>query len=95
MTVNAAEQVRAEEHFREVERTMLYVDEAARKATEAAASLKEDGAAEHLVAALETTARALRAEHKRLIQSVYWRAPEKESQGQLVSVDDDRERLAS
>ena len=74
---------------------MLHVDEAARKAAEAAEALKRDGASAHLVNALETAASALRAEHKRLVQSVYWKAPEPSAQGELVSGDEGQERLAS
>lgn len=74
---------------------MLYVDEAARKAAEAAEALEQDGASPHLVAALQTAAGSIRADHKRLIKSVYWKAPEQESQGELVSADEDQERLAS
>lgn len=90
-----ADQIREEEHFREVERAMLYVDEAARKVAEAAEALEQDGASLHLIAALETAAASVRADHKRLIKSVYWKAPEQASQGQLVSADEDQERLAS
>ena len=93
--MNSAHQAKDEEHFREIERAMLYVDEAARKTEQAAEALKSDGAAAHLIAALETAAGALRADHKRLIKSVYWKAPEQPSQGELVSADENQERLAS
>lgn len=93
--MNAAEQIREEEHFREVERAMLYVDEAARKVAEAAEALKQDGATPHLIAALETAAGSIQADHKRLIKSVYWKAPQQAQQDQLVSDVEDQERLAS
>lgn len=74
---------------------MLHVEDAARRLSEAAASLKKEGAAPHLVAALETAAGAVRADHSRLMKSVYWQAPPS-SQGELgVSDDDEQQRLAS
>jgi hypothetical protein len=94
--VTRPEQIREEEHFRQVERAMLYVDEAARKVAEAAEKLKQDGGSPHLVAALETAATSVRADHKRLIKSVYWKAPDKsDPQVELVAADGDQERLAS
>lgn len=75
-SVNSAEQLREEEHFRQVERALLYADDAARKIGEIAAALKKDGASPHLVAALETAADAVRADHRRLMKSVYFKAPD-------------------
>jgi hypothetical protein len=45
---------RAIEDFRQVEAAMLFVDDAARRLAQAADALKQDGAAPHLIAALET-----------------------------------------
>lgn len=84
------DQFREEEHFREVERAMLYVDEAARKCEEAVKTLRRDGAAPHLITALETAAGSLRADHKHLIKSVYWKAPMQLGQSQLVVADEDQ-----
>ena len=90
-----ANRIRDEEHFRQVERAMLYVDEAARRVAETAKALKDDGGSPHLVSALETAAGSLRTDHKRLLQSVYWKVPDQGGQGELVEVDQDQERLAS
>lgn len=89
--VNPAEQLREEEHFRQVERALLYADDAARKIAEIAAGLKKDGAAPHLVVALETAADAVRADHRRLMKSVYFRAPDPEH----TQLDVEQQRLAS
>lgn len=78
MTVAA--QARDEKHFRKVEGAMLHVEDAARRLSEAAAELKKEDAEPHLVAALETAAGAVRADHARLMKSVYWRAPAGEQQ---------------
>lgn len=92
--MTAAEQVREEEHFRKVEGAMLHVEDAARRLDEAAGELKKEGAAPHLVAALETAAGAVRADHSRLVKSVYWGAPASD-QGELIAVADEQQRLAS
>lgn len=65
-----AEQAREEEHFRKVEGAMLHVEDAGRRLAEAATELKKDGAEPHLVAALETAAGAVRADHSRLMTSL-------------------------
>ena len=88
-------QARDERHFREVERIMLLIDEASRKAARSAKELSDDGSEHYLVAALETASAALRAEHKRLMRGVYWRAPGKDGQPELIANDsDEQERLA-
>ncbi len=74
---------------------MLHVEDAARRLSEAAESLEKDGAAPHLVAALETAAGAVRADHARLMKSVYWQAPPS-AQGELAAPGDaEQQRLAS
>jgi hypothetical protein len=88
-------QARDESHYRESERIMLLIDSAARKASDAARELERDGAEAHLVAALDTAAGALRADHKRLMQTVYWHVPK--DQERLSGTDEekeDQERLA-
>lgn len=92
--MNAAERVREEEHFRKVEGVMMDVEYAARRLDEAAKELKKDDAAPYLVAALETAADAVRADHARLMKSVYWRAPSAD-QEELAQVAGDQQRLAS
>ena len=89
-----AERRREEEHFRKVEGAMLFVEDAARRLDEAATELKKDGAEPYLIAALETAAGAVRADHSRLMKSVYWRAPERD-QGELIPAGDEQQRLAS
>ncbi len=90
-----AQQTREEGHFRRVEGAMLHVEDAARRLSEAADELKRDDASPHLVAALETAAGAVRADHARLMKSVYWQAPSS-AQGKLLSADDgEQQRLAS
>ena len=90
--MNAVEQRREEEHFRKVEGAMMDVEYAARRLSEAAKELKKDGAAPYLIAALETAAGAVRADHVRLVKSVYWRPPSSD-QDELIA--DEQQRLAS
>lgn len=93
--MNAAERVREEEHFRKVEGAMMDVEYAARRLSEAAKELKKDGAAPYLIAALETAAGAVRADHSRLVKSVYWRPPSSD-QGELTADQgEQQQRLAS
>jgi hypothetical protein len=92
--MTTAERLREEEHFRKVEGAMLHAEDAARRLSEAAAELKRDDAPDYLVAALETAAGAVRADHARLMKSVYWRAPARE-QTELTAADGEQQRLAS
>ena len=92
--MTAAEQRREEAHFRKVEGAMLHVEDAARRLDEAAKELKKDGGPPHLVAALETAAGAVRADHSRLVKSVYWGGPRSE-QGELIAAEPEQRRLAS
>jgi hypothetical protein len=89
-----AEQAREEGHYRKVEAAMLYVEDAGRRLAEAADELRKDGASAHLIAALETAASAVRADHSRLMKSVYWQAPAS-GQSELDVGVDDQQRLAS
>ena len=91
--MKAAERVREEEHFRKVEGAMMDVEYAARRLSEAAKELKKDDAAPYLIAALETTADAVRGDHSRLIKSVYWRPPSAD-QEELAQVAGGQQRLA-
>jgi hypothetical protein len=90
----SAAQAREEKHFRKVEGAMLHIEDAARRLSEAAAELQGEEAPPHLVAALETAAAAVRADHTRLMKSVYWRAPSN-GQGELSAAGDEQQRLAS
>jgi hypothetical protein len=72
----SATQVEEEARFRKVEGAMLHVEDAARRLAETAEELRRDNdAPAYLVAALETAAGAVRADHQRLMKSVYWPAP--------------------
>lgn len=73
---------------------MLHVEDAGRRLAEVAAELKREDAPAYLVAALETAAGAVRADHKRLMKSVYWPAPE-DGQPELGSAAGEQQRLAS
>jgi hypothetical protein len=88
-----SQQAREEDHFRQVETAMLHVEDAARRLDEAAAELEKEEAAPHLIAALETAAGAVRADHSRLMKSVYWQAPAS-AQGELRAAGE-QQRLAS
>lgn len=92
MTV--ADQAREEGHFRKVEGAMLHVEDAARRLSEVADELEKEGAQPHLIAALETAASAVRADHSRLMKSIYWRAPSS-AQDELIATVDEQQRLAS
>lgn len=64
-----------EHHFGEIEKVLLYVSEARERAARAREELARDGAEPHLVAALEATEAAMRAEHRRLLQSTFYAVP--------------------
>ena len=64
-----------EAHFAEIEKTLLYVSDARKRAEKAAKDLKRDGADAHLVAALESAERELEALGRRLMQQTYFAVP--------------------
>jgi hypothetical protein len=88
------QQAKEEAQFRKVEGAMLHVEDAGRRLAEVAAELKREDAPAYLIAALETAAGAVRADHKRLMKSVYWPAPT-EDQQELMSSEGEQQRLAS
>jgi hypothetical protein len=88
-----SKQKQDEDHFRQVERALLYADDAARKIGKIAEQLRRDGCDPGLVAALERGSEAVRAEHRQMMKSVYFRAPES-PQGDLLTAEQP-ERLAS
>ncbi len=61
-----------EAHFAEIEKTLLYLSEARKRAEKAVKELKRDGAEPHLVTALETTERELESVARRLMQQTYF-----------------------
>lgn len=64
-----------EEHFAEIEKTLLFISEARKRAERAAAGLESDGAEAHLVAALRQTERELEELGRRLMQQTYFAVP--------------------
>jgi hypothetical protein len=87
-------QAKEEAQFRRVEGAMLHVEDAARRLGEIADELKREDAPAYLVAALETAAGAVRADHKRLMKSVYWPAAT-EAQQEMAPAEGEQQRLAS
>ena len=87
------QQRKDEEHFRQVERALLYADDAARKIGRIADELRRDGGDPHLVRALEAGGEAVRANHREMMKKVYFRAPDNGQQDLLAQ--DPPQRLAS
>lgn len=67
-----------EAHHSEVEKVLLYISEARERAERARGVLARDGAAPHLVAALEECEERLRQDHRRLLQSTFYAVPDQE-----------------
>jgi hypothetical protein len=67
---------RQEDHVREVERALMYIEQAQRKCEEIAASLAQEGAEDRLIDGLRTAAGALRAEHNRLLNRSHFPVPD-------------------
>jgi hypothetical protein len=61
-----------ERHFAEIEKTLLFVSEARKRAAHAAKDLRSSCADEHLVAALEDAERELEVLGRRLMQNTYF-----------------------
>ncbi len=64
-----------EEHFAEVEKTLLYVSEARDRASRSAKALGKSGAEQHLVDALNKAECELDELHTRLMQGTYFAVP--------------------
>jgi hypothetical protein len=62
-------------HSAEIERTLLLISEARRRAEKTAKSLRAEGAEAHLVAALEQAERELEALGRKLMQETYFAVP--------------------
>ena len=77
-----------ERHFAEIEKTLLFISEARKRAERATKDLRSDCADQHLVAALEDTERELEALGRRLMQNTYF-AVEREQ----LSLDPTAEHL--
>jgi septation ring formation regulator EzrA len=65
-----------ETHFAEIEKTLLFVSDARKRAEKAAKELRRDGAEAHLVAALEAAERELEQLGRRLMQQTYFAVPQ-------------------
>lgn len=64
-----------EVHFAEIEKTLLYVSEARKRAKNAIKELRRGNAEPHLVAALEDSERELEALGRLLMQKTYFAVP--------------------
>jgi hypothetical protein len=65
-----------EQHFREIESVMNYVEDARRRTERAIAALERDDAEPHLVEALERTLDELSYTGKKLRQGTYFAVPD-------------------
>jgi hypothetical protein len=64
-----------EAHFKEIEKTLLFISEARKRAERAAANIESDGAEPHLVAALKQAERELEELGRWLMQQTYFAVP--------------------
>ena len=78
-----------EAHFAEIEKTLLYVSEARKRAEKTAKELRRAGAEPHLVAAVEAAEKDLEAVGRRLMQQTYFAVPKE----QLELAPEDVEEL--
>lgn len=67
-----------EDHFREIEKVLLYVSEARKRAATVADAIARDGAEPHLVEALTAAVQDLEDLHRRLMQGTYWAVPKQQ-----------------
>jgi hypothetical protein len=67
-----------EAHFREIEKVLLYVSEARKKAATVADAIERDGAEPHLVEALNQAEKELADLHRLLMQGTYWAVPKQQ-----------------
>lgn len=65
-----------EAHFAEIEKTLLYVSEARKRAERAITELRKDAAEPHLITALEDAERELEALGRLLMQKTYFAVPD-------------------
>lgn len=79
-----------EKHFAEIEKTLLFISEARKRAEKTAKELRRAGAESHLVAAVETAEKDLEAVGRRLMQQTYFAVPKE----QLELAPEDVEELA-
>jgi septation ring formation regulator EzrA len=67
-----------EAHFREIDRTLLFISDARKRVEKTVKQLRRDGAEAHLVDALEEADRELEAVSRRLMQQTYWAVPKEQ-----------------
>jgi hypothetical protein len=67
-----------EAHFREIEKVLLYISEARKRAAIVADAIERDGADAHLVEALRSAEQELADLHRRLMQGTYWAVPKQQ-----------------
>ncbi len=67
-----------EAHFREIERALLFVSEARKRAQKTAKELRRDDAEPHLVTAVEEAERKLEEIGRRLMQQTYFALPKEQ-----------------
>jgi hypothetical protein len=65
-----------EAHFREIEKTLLFISEARKRAERTAANLESDGAEQYLVEALRQAERDLEELGRVLMQQTYFAVPD-------------------
>jgi len=65
-----------ERHSAEVEKVLLHVGDARKRAKRAADAVEKDGAEPHVVVALRETERQLGELHRTLAQSTYYAVPD-------------------
>lgn len=64
-----------EQHFEEIDATMLYIEEARARAERAAKALRKAGAEQHLSEALERAQEQLSSTQRELLQRTHFAAP--------------------
>ena len=67
-----------EKHFAEIEKTLLFISEARKRAEKTAKELSRAGAEPHLVTAIELAERDLEAVGRRLMQQTYFAVPKEQ-----------------
>jgi len=67
-----------EKHFAEIDVAMLYIEEARKRAERAAATLRADGAEQHLIDALERSEAELTDVARRLRQGTFFAVPKEQ-----------------
>lgn len=64
-----------EDHFKEIDAALMYIEEARGRAERAARDLRRAGAEDHLVEALDEAREQLSATQRRLLQQTHFAVP--------------------